>query len=434
MLRQGDLILIVIGSVIGSGIFLVPGVVIRQVEGDVGVALLVWALAGLLSLLGALTYGELGAMQPEAGGLYVYVRDAFGRLWGFLYGWAMFFAIANGAVAALAVAFAIYLDAIIPLGPVARKIVAVAVIAVMGVINVLGTRKSADVQNVGALIKAGAVVVMGLLLIAFGTGLGDGARQAFDTPFSLPLMSGIGLATISVLWAYEGWQFVTYSVGEVENPERSFARGIVLGTLALTAIYLIANVGYIAALGPAGAAATDRAASDAITLLFGETAGIAITLAILVAMYSAAHATALTATRVYFAMARDGLFFHRLAHVHPKYRTPAASIIASCVWAAVLTVSGTFEEILTYVVFVGWIFYGLAGAAIFVYRRRRPDADRPFRVPGYPLTPILFLATAAAIVVNTVFAQPREALFGVLIVAAGIPAYLVWRRRSEDVE
>jgi APA family basic amino acid/polyamine antiporter len=148
-------------------------------------------------------------------------------------------------------------------------------------------------------------------------------------------------------------------------------------------------------------------------------------------MYSAAHATALTATRVYFAMARDGLFFHRLAHVHPKYRTPAASIVASCIWAAVLTVSGTFEEILTYVVFVGWIFYGLAGAAIFVYRRRRPDADRPFRVPGYPLTPILFLATAGAIVVNTVFAQPKEALFGVLIVAAGIPAYLVWRARSE---
>ncbi|MGH7483565.1 MAG: APC family permease, partial [Longimicrobiales bacterium] len=406
-LRQRDLVLIVIGSVIGSGIFLVPGVVIRQVQGDVGIALLVWALAGLLSLLGALTYGELGAMQPEAGGLYVYVRDAFGRLPGFLYGWALFFAIGNGAIAALAVAFAIYLDAIIPLGPLAQKVVAVTLIAVMAAINVVGTRKSADVQNVGALIKAGAVVVMGLLLIAFGTGLGDGARQAFDAPLSLSLLSGIGIATISVLWAYEGWQFVTYSAGEVEDPQRAFAGGIVIGTLALTVIYLLANVGYIAALGPEGAGATDRAASDAVGLLFGDAAGMAITLAILVAMYSAAHATALTATRVYFAMARDGLFFHRLAHVHPRYGTPAASIIVSCVWAALLAVSGTFEEILTYVVFVGWIFYGLAGAAVFVYRRRRPDADRPFRVPGYPLTPILFLATAVAIVVNTVFAQPR---------------------------
>jgi APA family basic amino acid/polyamine antiporter len=426
-LRPRDLILIVIGTVIGSGIFLVPGPVLRQTGGDVRLALLVWVVAGVLSLLGALTYAEMGAAKPDAGGLYLYIRDAFGPLTAFLYGWTAFFVIASGSVATLAVAFTSYLQQFVSVSATVSKLIAALVVLIVMAVNVRGVRQGADVQNVTTAIKAGAIVVMGVLLLALGTRpSGDAAAVATGGS----LLQGVGLAMIAVLWAYEGWQYVTFSAGETIEPQRNFPRALVFGTLLLIAIYLLANVAYLAALGTAGVMASERVAADAVTSVLGPAAGKVIAAVILVSMFSAANGITMTAPRLYFSMARDRVFFARLAEVHPRFGTPALAIVASSVWAMLLAVTGTFEQLLTYVVFIGWIFYALGGLAIFAYRRREPDMPRPFRTPGYPVTPLLFVASAAAIVLNTIVSQPGRAAVGLGLVLLGVPAFYVWRARA----
>jgi basic amino acid/polyamine antiporter, APA family len=424
-----QLIYIVIGSVIGSGIFIVPGAVLRLTGGSVGLALSVWLLGGALSLLGALTYAELGAMRPSAGGLYVYIRDAFGPLPAFLFGWTLFFILGSGTVATLAVAAAAYLGQLVTLGPLGARVTAVGVIALIAAINVRGTRDSAQVQGWATLAKAAGIVIMSGLFLLKGHELPSAAATLWPARMSGQLLSGAGVAMIGTLWAYEGWQFVTYSAGEAKDPQRTFHRGIVLGTTALIAIYLLASVAYLAALGPAGVAASDRVAADAATALFGPVVGKLIALMILVSILSATNGVVLTMPRVFFAMAQDGLFFRKLAEVHPRYGTPAFAIVACALWAMLLAATGTFQQLLTYVVFAGWIFYGLGGLSVFVYRRREPAAPRPFRIPGYPVTPILFVASAAGVVINTLVAQPARAAVGLAVVLIGSPAYLAWRRR-----
>jgi APA family basic amino acid/polyamine antiporter len=235
---------------------------------------------------------------------------------------------------------------------------------------------------------------------------------------------------ISVLWAYEGWQYVTFVDAETVDPQRMLPRAIALGTAILIAIYLTANFAYLAALGADRVAASERVASEAVASVLGPTAGTLIAIAIMISIYSAAHATVITAPRVYYAMARDGLFFSKLSEVHPRYGTPAIAIIASGVWSAVLAASGTFEQLLTYVVFIGWIFYAAGAAAVIALRIKRPDVARPFKVPGYPVTPTLFVLAAAAIVLNTIIEQPGQSAIGIGMVLLGAPAYLVWRRRA----
>jgi APA family basic amino acid/polyamine antiporter len=426
-LRQ--LTYIVIGTVIGSGIFVVPGVVLRQSGGSIGVALLVWLVGGILSLLGALTYAELGAMHPQAGGLYVYIRDGFGRFPAFLFGWTLFFVISSGSVATLAVAGASYLGQLVPLDALMTKFAAVLMIAVIAIINVRGTRESARVQDWTTLLKIIGILLMSGLFLLRGRGLGS-TVAVWPEVVSTSVLSGFGLAMIGTLWAYEGWQYVTYSAGEARDPQRTFHRGIVLGTAALIAIYLLASVAYLAALGPEGVAGTNRVAADAATALFGPLAGKLIALMILVSIFSATNGIVLTVPRAFFAMARDGIFFRKLAEVHPRFGTPAFAIIACSIWAMLLAVSGTFEQLLTYVVFIGWIFYALGAWSVFPYRKREPHAPRPFRVPGYPVTPVVFVLSAAAIVVNTLVAQPVRGAIGLAVVLLGSPAYLLWRRRG----
>jgi basic amino acid/polyamine antiporter, APA family len=428
-LTQTDLVLLLVGTVIGSGIFLVPGGVLQQSGGHVGLALMVWGIGGILSLLGALTYGELGAMNPAAGGLYIYMRDAFGRLPAFLYGWTLFFVISSGSVATLAVAFATYANQLIDLPPLAARVVSVTMIVVIAIVNVVGTRRSANVQNWTTVVKIAAIIVMSLALIVLGEGLASVRGHASPDIGAGALVSGLGSAMIGVLWAYEGWQYVTFSAGETVEPQRNFPRAMLIGTTALIALYLLPNVAYIAALGPVAVAQSDRIASEAVGALMGSAAGQLIAAAILISIFSAANGLMLTAPRVYFAMAQDKLFFGRLAEVHPRFATPAFAIVASSAWAIVLAATGTFEQLLTYVVFAGWIFYGLGAMSIFVYRRRRPNADRPFSVPGYPLTPLAFILAAVAIVLNTFIVQPERALVGIAVVFLGVPAYLFWSAR-----
>ena len=429
VLRLPDVVLIVVGTVIGSGIFLVPGAVLRDSGGDVGLALLIWIVGGILSLLGALTYAELGAMNPQAGGLYVYLRDAFGPLPAFLYGWALFFVIGSGSIATLAAAFARYVQQFVALDTLGTKLVSLATIVVVVAVNVRGTRHGAVVQNWSTAIKVGALLLLSALLLTAGQGgLSGGNVQVLATPLSAELLRGMAVAMVAVLWAYEGWHYVTFSAGEIIEPQRVFARGIVVGTALIVAIYLLANLGYLAALGPARVAQSNRVAADAVTTVFGETWGRLVAIPILISIFGAANGIALTSPRVFYAMARDGLFFRKLAEVHPRFGTPALAILAGGAWAMLLAGSGSFEQLLTYVVFTGWAFYGLAAASIFVYRRRLPQAVRPFRVPGYPLTPLLFIAASGGIVVSTLVSRPTQALLGLGIILLGMPAYWWWRR------
>jgi len=434
VLNLRDLTLLIIGSVIGSGIFLVPGAVLTQAGGKVGPAMLVWLVGGVLSLLGALTYGELSAVNPKAGGLYVHLRDCFGPLPAFLFGWTLFFAMNGGTVATLAVAFSTMLSQIIPMSIAMTKVVAVAMIAVLTAVNVKGTRASADLQNWTTGIKVGAILLMSILLLAFGRGFSGASPAIWPSAFSGSLLSGFGLAMIGVLWAYEGWQYPTFNAGEVVNPQRNFPRAFLIGTATLIAVYLIANIAYVAALGPAGVAASGSVAAESLSVVINPAAARLIAIAILVSVFSAANSNLLSCPRVYYAMANDGLFFKKLAEVHPRFGTPAFAIVAGSLWAVVLALSGSFTELFTYVVFCGWIFYGLSAATIFVYRKRLPDAERPYKVPGYPWTPLLFIAAAFVLVVNTLVNNLRDAplktALAVSMILLGVPVYAVWRRRS----
>lgn len=431
ILGISDLVLMILGTVIGSGIFLVPGVVLRAVGNSVPTALMVWLVGGLLSLLGALTYGELSAMKPRAGGLYVYIRDCFGPFPAFLFGWTMFFVISAGSVATLAVAFGNYLGEFVQLSPLQIKIVAIVMISVITVVNVLGTRQSANLLNATTAIKIGAILLFGSMLLWRGTHsvFGDANPVMGQTPGIL----GFGLAMISVLWAYEGWQYVTYTAGETVNPQRIFPLAFFIGTAALIAIYIFANLGYVAALGASGVAGSTRVAASALGAVVSRGAGKLVAIAILIAMFSAANAIILNAPRVYYAMAKDGLFFVSLSRVHPRFGTPALAVCAAAIWSAVLAASGTYQQLLTYVVFIGWMFYALAAASIFIYRKRFPALVRPYRVPGYPFTPALFIVAALTLVINTLVTQPMRAAIGLGIVLLGAPAYLLWRRSAVNL-
>lgn len=427
-----DLILLIIGTVIGSGIFIVPGAVLRQTNGGIILAMLVWLAGGILSTLGALTYGELSAMNPKAGGLYIFIRDCFGQLPAFLYGWTLFFIISSGSIATLAVAFSSYLGEIIPLSPTVAKLTAVAMIAVVTAVNVVGTRESASLQNWTTAIKVTAILAMSVVLLWLGHGFAGAAAALWPANAgATSLASGVGFAMIGVLWAYEGWQYVTFSAGETVNAQRNFPRALLIGSAALIGIYLLANLAYLAALGPAKAAQTDSIAAAAVTAVVNPGASKFVALAILISIFSAANGVVLTSPRVYYAMARDRVFFHRLAEVHPRFKTPAFAVLAGSAWAAILAATGTFEQLLTYVVFTGWLFYALGAASIFIYRRSAPDRELPYRVPGYPWTPLLFIAAAAALVVNTIATQPSRAAVGLGIVLLGAPAYFIWRGRSK---
>jgi APA family basic amino acid/polyamine antiporter len=302
-------------------------------------------------------------------------------------------------------------------------------IVAIAVINVLGTRRSANLQNWTTGIKVVAILVMSGLLLSRGDGLSDTTAVLPDTGTSA--LAAIGAAMLGVLWAYEGWHYITYSAGEVVDPQKNFARGIIIGTATLIGIYLLANVAYVAALGVQRSATSERIAAEAVAQMLGPNAGKLIALAILISMFSAANAVVLTASRVYFAMAQDGLFFARLGSIHPRWKTPAFAVVASCAWAAILALSGTFEQLLAYVVFTGWAFYALGAAAIFYYRRSTPDAPRPFRVPGYPWTPLVFIGVATAIVLNTLFVHPGQAAVGIGLILLGVPVYWFWRGNRE---
>ena len=440
-LRFRDLLLLFIGSVIGSGIFRTPGPILRQVGGSVGFSMLVWIVGGGLSLLGALTYAELAAANPEAGGLYCYIRDGFGRACAFFYGWCLFLVIASGSVAALARAFSEYFAKVFPISPAGQTVTAVVMTLIVTAVNVWGTRKSSDLQNWTTLVKVGIILLLSAVLLSAGHHAREIPSAIAATQHGFGLWSNFGVAMIAVLWAYEGWQFGTYSAGEVIDPQKNFPRAFLAGSLILVGLYLLAVVAYLFALGPLGMAGSDAIAATAVGQVLGSWASKFVALTILISTFSAANSVLLTAPRVFYAMANDNLFFKKLAEVHPRFHTPAAAVIGLGVWSCVLVSAGelgSFKKLIEGVIFIGWIFYGLGAAAIFPIRRASKGLPIPYRVPGYPWTPVIFVLAAAAIVGNAIYVafldpdQFKNLTAAMVIMLLGLPAYFFWRKRAKQ--
>jgi APA family basic amino acid/polyamine antiporter len=427
-LRLVDCALIVIGSVIGSGIFLTPGNIARTV-GSVEGVFLVWIAGGLLSFFGALSYAELGGMFPRAGGIYVFLREAFGPMTAFLYGWCTFFVMQSGSIATLASGFAIYLGYLLHVSPAVAQACSVAVIAILTVINCLGVRSGARVQNILTVIKIGSLV--GISVVLFLMSGGTFHHFSYRAPAGATMSwGGIGIAMIAVLWAYEGWHILTYNAGEVSNPKRNLTGGLLLGTAAVIVLYLTVNLAYLYALPFDRISGSRRLASDAVELALGPTGGTLIALAVLISITGAINSNVLGGPRVYFAMARQGLFFRAFAYVQPRYVVPTFSIVLQGVWASVLTLIGSFDRLFSYVIFVAWIFYGLGGVAVIVLRRRQPNLERPYKSWGYPVVPISFSAMAFLIVLNTFVNDFRNSFWGLVVVFTGLPAFFYWNRKQ----
>lgn len=431
--------MLVVGGVIGSGIFLNPAIVAQRV-GSQALTLMAWLLGGAIAMIGALCYAELGARRPRVGGGYAYLRDAFGPLPAFLYGWALLLVVATGATAAVAVTFARYAAALAGWGEGGTLPLALGAIALLSVVNIAGVRPGAVTQNVFTILKLlalAAVIVAGLLYVrdeVIELAATQGWTEAATDP-ALAVPRGVrsitvamGAALIPVLFASGGWQQTNFVAEELVEAERNLPRALILGTGMVVAVYLLANLSYLKVLGVGGLAASTAPAADVMTQVAGSAGRVAISAGIACSTFGFLNLVILVTPRVYQAMAADGLFVAPLAALHPVYRTPARAIALQGLWAGVLAASGTYGQLLDYVVFGDWIFFGLTAATLFVYRRREGPAPR-FGVPLWPLLPLLFIAAAAYVVASSVVSNPRNALIGTALILTGIPVYLITRSR-----
>lgn len=424
-LNRADGIALVVGTVIGSGIFLVPGPIAAHLR-SLSAVLLVWIVGGLLSLFGALSLGELASIYPGAGGLYVYLRHAFGKLPAFLYGWGLLSMIQSGSIATLAVGFSLYLSRLFPLTVAGQKITAITCILLLTVVNCLGLRLGKLVQNVSTVSKLAGLALLFLLLLWRGHVHLLQASFPSNMPTSHSLLP-FGAALVAVLWAYEGWHVVSFTASEFRSAKRDLPKSLFLGTAIVAAIYVLMNIAYYSVLTPLAIRGTDHAAATAIQTAYGMGTTVLISILILTSILGSMNGMVLTGPRVYFAMARDGIFFRRLGQTSPRFHTPILAILVQGVWASLLTLTGNFQQLFTYVIFTAWIFYGLTVAAVIVLRIRKPDMERSFRVPAYPWLPLLFILAAIGISLSTILNDPLHACFGIGMVLTGVPLYLFFR-------
>jgi len=428
----------VVGGIIGAGIFVSPSVVAERV-GSGGMTLAVWVLGGLVALAGAFCFAELGARLPRAGGGYVYLREAFGALPAFLYGWALLLVIATGATAAVAVTFARYVIPLAGLPAGAERPLAVGAIAVLAALNIVGVRPAAYTQNVFTLLKLAAlalVIIAGVLLtpsVPVGPGPSPSVVVGMGAVGWWGVGAAVGTALVPVLFTYGGWQQTNFIAEEIVDAPRTLPRALVLGVAMVVAVYVLANAAYLRALGAAGLAASAAPAADTLEATWGGMGRRIISAGIAASTFGFLSLVMLVTPRVFQAMAADGLFFETVARLHPRYRTPVPAVAIQAGWAIALTLTGTYAELLDYVVFGDWIFFGLAAATVFVHRaRERPGAVAPgFRVPAYRLVAGFFVAVAAFVVVSAVRAGPGNAAKGAALIGAGIPVYWYWSRRRE---
>jgi APA family basic amino acid/polyamine antiporter len=415
------------GGIVGAGIFLNPSIVAQRIGTPV-LTVMVWVIGGVIAMAGAFCFAELGSNRPQAGGGYVYLRDGFGSLPAFLYGWTLLLVISTGAIAAVAVTFARYATDLAGLSDRWIAPAAVGAIAVLSLVNYLGVRPGSTVQNVFTVLKLvalTALIVVGLALSPGGEG-GAAVEVAAESWGIGSFAAVVGVALAPVLFSYGGWQQTNYVAEEIVDPERTLPRALVLGVAGVVLVYVLANVVYVKVLGVIGLAASLAPAADVMRAVLGTAGATFISAGIAVSTFGFLNLVILVSPRVYQAMASDGVFFRRMAELHPRYRTPGAAIIFQAAWAMVLTLSGTYGQLLDYVVFGDWIFFGLAGATLFVFRRRGERIR--FATPAYPWIPGLFVVAAAYVVLSSIVSNPGNALLGSGLIALGIPAYLFWKR------
>jgi basic amino acid/polyamine antiporter, APA family len=442
-------IMIVVGSVIGSGIFLTPATIAATVQIP-GVMIFVWVLTGLLTLAGALTNAEIASKIVDTGGQYIFFRVLYNDLIAFLYGWTTFIVYQTGSIAAISVACAKYIGFFVsfphfpasfeawkiplighihPFADIGLKGTAIVTIMILAVINYYGVHFGGFVQNIFTFLKIAAIG--GIVILGFT--LGDGSTSHFfplwGNPSSGSLLSAVGVAMIAALWSYDGWNGLTYLAGEVKEPHKTIPRALILGTIIVIILYAATNLAYLYIMPIDQIAVSNLVAADMMEKIFTGYGGTIISLCVIVSTFGTVNATSMTTARVYFAMAKDRLFFPGFAKVHPKYKTPGKSLIIQGVWASILTLTGTFDQLFTYVIFAGWIFFALGAAGIFLHRKNTPAAHRAFRVPGYPWVPISFVLVATWFVINTFIEQTADSFVGLLLLLVGIPFYLYWKRQ-----
>jgi APA family basic amino acid/polyamine antiporter len=448
-----DSTMMMVGIVIGSGIFLITGIMAKSLPSG-GLILLAWAVGGLLVLAGALTFAELGASFPQAGGQYVYLREAYGPWAGFLFGWILCLVSMGGAIAAAAVGFAEYFGYFFPslstnniffstTIPIGRdgfhysfsmgQIVAVLAILSLSSVNYIGAGLGKTVQNIITVIKIGTMVGFIILGLTFGTG-----RGSIDFSFSpgnagpdfSQILIGFGVALIAVSWAFDGWHNINYVAGEIKAPKRNVPITLILGTLIITLLYLFMNVVYLIALPVEEMSGVTRIAEKATGAMFGGTSASLVSAAVLISTFGSLNGAIFVAPRVYYAMAKDELFFKKAAIIHPRFRTPSFAIVIQAAWACVLALSGTYEQLFTYVTFLNLVFWIAGTAAVFELRRKYPDLPRPYKTWGYPVVPLLFIVSLSGLLFNTLINRPVESLAGLGLALLGIPVYFLWRKKN----
>jgi APA family basic amino acid/polyamine antiporter len=450
-LSRFDAMMVVVGGIIGAGIFINPYIVAQRLETG-PLVLAAWAAGGLIALAGAFTFAELGTLFPQAGGHYAYLRRAFHPLAGFLYGWGLLLMIEGGAIAAVGITFAEYFLRALGRSQTGATSIAVLGIAVVAFVNYLGVKPGSRVLNIFVLLKVAAI---GVLIVAgfatpaasdatvlgvaagaaAGGAAGAGTTGQVGSVASVGLVLAFGGALIPIMFSYGGWQNANYVAEEMRNPRRDLPGSLIAGTLIVVVVYGLINYVYLRTLGHAGLSSTLTPASDTARAVFGPIGDRLIAATIAVSTFGFLNLTMLAPTRVYFAMARDGVFMERVARLHPRFGTPSLAIGIQSVWAIALALTGTYAQLVDYVVFADWIFFGLAGLSLFVFRRRFPVSERPpgaFRTPGYPLIPGLFVLVALLIVVSVLRTNTVGSLIGIGLLLTGVPAFLFWRRSSRE--
>jgi APA family basic amino acid/polyamine antiporter len=417
-----------VGLTIGSGIFRVPSTIAAE-SGSVGGVMLVWILGGVISLCGALTIAELAALFPRAGGLYVYLREAYGALPAFLFGWSWFF-IRSAASAGTALVFVAYLRTFVPLDDVGQRVAAVALIVLVGAANYRSVRLGAFIQNASTVAKVLAILVAAAVLFALGELQGGALAQPVTLAPST--MGGLGVALVAALFAYDGWIAATLVAGEVRDPARSLPRALVGGTAIIVVTYLTINAAYLYALPLADVAASKAVAADAVTRVSGAGGAAVIAGLVMLSTFGGLNAGLMTGPRVFYAMAEDRLFFQRVAAVHPRFQTPHVAVVLLVLLTSLNASIRTFEQLAEAFVLLLYPFIALTVAAVFVLRRKRPDLPRPYRTAGYPIVPLIFLIGVTAMMANSLVKRPAATLLAAGIVLVGVPIYFVWRRSAQE--
>lgn len=421
------LTMVAVGSCVGSGIFLTPSQIAGYLPSPL-LIFLVWGVGGIITLTGALTFAELSSMFPQSGGVYVFLRESYGELFGFLYGWAYLLVITSGANAALSIACAYYLAFIFPLDRTGITLTAILALIIVTVINILRVKAAEVFTNVFTglkLIGIGAVILIGII---FGKADVDILKGSGTSPPE-SLAAAFGLALIGVLWSYGGWQHASFVAGEAREARKTIPKAMILGAVIVSAVYLLTNLAYILLLPVDRIASSTSLAAEAVStvLPFG---GVLVAVMIAVSTFGTLGIYTLSAPRIYYAMSRDGLFFKKLAWVHPRFRTPVYAILVQSVWAMILLLFwGTFEDLITYVVFTDWVFFGLTAASIFVFRVRRKDLLRPYKTLGYPVVPLIFISITFLFVVNTLLTKPVHAYAGLVFLLIALPVFCFFKRR-----